>query len=240
MSEKRHILVVGGSRGIGRAFANLCLQRCWVVTVLSRSGEAPENSLGVQADLGDAGQFEAALRLAVERNGPLHSSAFFQRYRGKTDTWKGHWETSVVHLDAAVAALLPHFATTGDKSIVLVSSTAALLVAPEQDAAYHASRAAQLGLMRYLAVNLGSRGIRVNCISPGTLVKEENLTFFSGESEKRALCERASPLGRMGHAMEAASAAEFLCSANASWITGQNLVCDGGASLVSPESESRK
>jgi len=94
--------------------------------------------------------------------------------------------------------------------------------------------------MRYLAVHLGSRGIRVNCISPGTLLKEENLTFFAKDSEKRALCEKASPLRRMGHAMEVASAAEFLCSSNASWITGQNLVCDGGASLVWPESESRK
>jgi len=238
MSENRHVLIFGGTRGIGRAFAQLCLDKGWRVSVISRTNRhnAPAGSLTGIADICDADSLQPILDEAVEKSGPFHAVAFFQRYRDADNSWQGHWQTSVSGVDAAVAKLLPYFSKQGDKAILIISSSASLFVAPEQDAAYHASRAAQLGLMRHLAVHLGVSGIRVNCLSLGTVLKEENISHFSIGSPQRDRCEQASPLGRMGEAREIAAAAEFLCSPGASWITGQNILCDGGASLVWPES----
>jgi NAD(P)-dependent dehydrogenase (short-subunit alcohol dehydrogenase family) len=239
MGENRHVLVFGGARGIGRAFVQLCLDKGWRVSVISRTNRhnAPTGSFSGIADICDAESMQPVLEEAVERHGPFHAVAFFQRYRDAEDPWQGHWKTSVSGVDAAIACLRPHFAPQGDKAILIISSSAALFVAPEQDAAYHASRAAQLGLMRHLAVHLGPSGIRVNSLSLGTVLKEENLSHFTGDSAQRERCESASPLRRMGEAKEIAAAAEFLCSPSASWITGQNILCDGGASLVWPESK---
>jgi len=236
MTEGRHIVVVGGTRGIGKAFVKICLERGWNVSVLSRSGKAPAGSFGISADLTDTLQMDSAIKRITDKNGPLTSAAFFQRYRGEGDSWINHWNTSVVAINQAIVAMVPYFSNLGDKGVVIVSSNAALYVASEQDAAYHASRSAQLGLMRYLAVKLGGMGIRVNCVSLGTVLKEENLSFFNHESPRRLRCEAVSPLKRMGHASEVASVVEFLCSDMASWITGQNILCDGGASLLSSES----
>ena len=238
MSVGRHVLVVGGTHGIGRAFAELCLEKGGLVSVISKTSRhrAPEGCFSGIADICDRASLAPVVSAAVEHSGPFHAVAFFQRYREVSDPWQGHWQTSVSGVDAAVTELKPHFAPQGDKAILIISSSAALFVAPEQDAAYHASRAAQLGLMRHLAVHLGPSGIRVNCLSLGTVLKEDNLSHFGSDSRQRERCEAASPLGRMGKASEIAAAAAFLCSPSASWITGQNLLCDGGASLVWPES----
>lgn len=237
MSAERHIVVVGGSHGIGLVFAKTCLASGWKVSVISRSGSLSDPEIHFHAaDIRDESQFSKAIKKLCKENGPISSIAFFQRARGSGDLWAEHMETSVRSIDMAVTASLPHFKSSGDKSVLIAASISSLFVAPEQNAAYHASRSAQIGLMRHLAVSLGPTGIRVNAISMGTLLKPENIHFFPQESDKRMKCEAASPLHRMGSAQEVAMAAEFLCSEKASWITGQNIVCDGGASLIWPES----
>jgi len=237
MDADRHILIVGGSHGMGLVLAKKCLEKCWRVSVLSRSGKCGISGiLSIQADLCVDHEFSEALNNACNVNGPLTSLAFFQRARGDGEMWKEHMDVSVTSIDKAVFQSLGYFKEEGDKSIIIASSTAALFVAPEQNAAYHASRSAQLGLMRFLAWKVGSQGIRVNCISMGTIIKPENERFFQSSSPKRDRCESASLLGRMGQSIEVAAAAEFLCSDSSSWITGQNLVCDGGASLIWSES----
>ena len=237
MDTDRHILIVGGSHGVGLVFAKHCLKKRWRVSVLSRSGKCSISGiLSIPADLCVDNEFSQALNTACNSNGPLTSLAFFQRARGDGEMWKEHMDVSVEAIDKAVYQSLGYFKKQGDKSITIACSTAALFVAPEQNAAYHASRSAQIGLMRFLAWKVGILGIRVNCISMGTIIKPENEHFFESPSPKRARCESASLLGRMGQSIEVAAAAEFLCSDSSSWITGQNLICDGGASLVWRES----
>jgi NAD(P)-dependent dehydrogenase (short-subunit alcohol dehydrogenase family) len=187
-------------------------------------------------DLSSTQAIEETFTDACSTYGAIRAMAFFQRFRGKDDPWANHWQISVVAIEAAVRAALPHFRKEGDKAIVIVSSSAARFVATEQDAAYHSTRAAQLGLMRYLAVRLGPAGIRVNSVSPGTVVKSENADHFSSRPELANRFASAAALRRMGHSREVAAAAHFLCSSEASWVTGHELVCDGGASLVSAES----
>jgi NAD(P)-dependent dehydrogenase (short-subunit alcohol dehydrogenase family) len=233
MPNARHILVVGGSRGIGKVFADTCLEKGWNVSVVSRSGKFPAPGvLSLDADICSEKDIQQFPHEACQKNGPISSLAFFQRARGEGDMWSEHLLVSVKAIDAVVSASLPFFSPSGDKSILIASSIAAIVVAPEQNAAYHASRAAQIGLMRHLAYSLGPRGIRVNSISLGTVLKPENQDFFYTHSKEKKLAESSSPLGRLGEAREVAEASEFLCSERASWITGHNLVCDGGASLA--------
>jgi len=206
--------------------------------VVSRKTETqPAGVLLLLADVCKKLEFQSVLQNASQENGPLHSLAFFQRARGEGTMWNEHWKVSVESIDQAVFNSLPFFEKSGDKSILVASSQAAIFVAPEQNAAYHATRAAQIGLIRYLAHKYGSLGIRVNAISTGTVVKPENQDCFAQDMKLKRQVESLSPLGRLGRAEEVAEASEFLCSSRSSWITGQNLVCDGGASLaISPTS----
>lgn len=237
MRDKNHILIVGGSSGIGKTTAIHCANKGWIVSVVSRTPDKPpEGAIHFQADVRNPEEFSAALKNLTEHLGHITSLVFFQRFRGEGDSWTEHFRTSMLAIDTSIQLAVPYFKPSGDKSILIISSSASQFVSPEQDAAYHATRAAQLGLMRYHAVHLGPREIRVNCISLGTVLKPGNEQFFQPGSQKRSRCETASPLGRLGTAQEIASAAEFLCSSGASWITGQNLLCDGGASLLWPES----
>ena len=237
MTQKKHILIVGGTGGIGQVVAAHCLKKGWSVSVVARNpAQLQEGMLNIQADICCADDFQKALDKSTHAFGKLTSLAFFQRFRGKGDSWDEQIRTSLIAINAAIHLAVPFFREEGDKSILIACSSAAHFVSPEQDAAYHATRSAQLGLMRYHAVGLGSLGIRVNCISLGTILKPGNELFFQADSEKAKRCRSASPLARMGTAAEIASAAEFLCSPSASWITGQNLFCDGGASLIWSES----
>jgi NAD(P)-dependent dehydrogenase (short-subunit alcohol dehydrogenase family) len=82
-------------------------------------------------------------------------------------------------------------------------------------------------------------GIRVNCVSPGTTVKDENRNFYKQNLSLRELYAGITPLRRMGTAEDVAAVVAFLCSKQAGFITGQNIIVDGGASLQWPESMAR-
>jgi NAD(P)-dependent dehydrogenase (short-subunit alcohol dehydrogenase family) len=95
-------------------------------------------------------------------------------------------------------------------------------------------------LVRYFAVMLASKGIRVNCVSPCTFVKQENQAFYSQNEKLRNLFKLVIPLGRMGNAVDSANVIAFLCSPQSSFVTGQKITVDGGVSLLSQESLARK
>lgn len=120
-------------------------------------------------------------------------------------------------------------------SIVLLGSVAGSLIVREQDALYHASRAAIESLVRYYAVNNPIQGGRFNCVIPTTIIKPENKDFFVEDNLVRQNIERITPLMRMGTALDIAHAVEFFTSEKSSFINGQSLLVDGGASLLAPE-----
>lgn len=96
-----------------------------------------------------------------------------------------------------------------------------------------AAKAAMETLVRYLAVELAPRSIRVNAVSPG-YIDTDSARYYAGTAATPGECERwaaATPLGRLGTADEVAAAISFLASADASYITGQTLIVDGGLTL---------
>jgi NAD(P)-dependent dehydrogenase (short-subunit alcohol dehydrogenase family) len=125
----------------------------------------------------------------------------------------------------AAAAMAPR----GRGSIVVISSTASWL-AWDDSTHYTTSKAAIVGLMRGAAYELGRHGVRVNAVAPGTIRTPgtaEELAMPGVEASEA----RACPLGRVGETADVAEAVAFLCDAHRSgWITGHQLVVDGGYS----------
>ena len=91
-------------------------------------------------------------------------------------------------------------------------------------------------LTRYLAVNAGARGVRVNSVLPGFIVQDEHRERYLGadNADYRARAEKCHPLARVGFAADVAEATLFLCSDSAGFITGQSITVDGGFTIQDP------
>ncbi|VTT99825.1 Short-chain dehydrogenase/reductase SDR OS=Desulfovibrio aespoeensis (strain ATCC 700646 / DSM 10631 / Aspo-2) GN=Daes_1968 PE=4 SV=1: adh_short_C2 [Gemmataceae bacterium] len=242
---RKHSIIVGGTKGVGRALAVLFATGGQHVTAVGRTpGEFPEVESGrIEGFVGNAEEPEAllaALRQQVERRGQLSSLVFLQRYRGTGDPWAGEMAVALTATKTLIEGLAPHFAADGNRSVCLVTSNAGALVARNQSLGYHTSKAALRQMARYYAVKYGPQGVRVNVVAPSAFVKPESAAFYDGHPELRAVYEKATPLGRMGTAKEVAQAVAFLCGPDAAFITGQELVVDGGLSLMMQDALARE
>lgn len=236
MNSAPHSLVVGGTRGIGRAFVRQLAQAGGKVSVIGRREVTESFGANVRywrVDLLAEKKLARVLAEIVRVQGRLDNLVCFQRFKGEGDRWAEEIATTLTATKQIVDALAGHFNEPG--SIVLISSAAANLVCDEQPAGYHVAKAGLNQLARYYAATLGPRGIRVNTVSPGTVIKDENRAYYQQQRRKLAAFTRNIPLRRMGTAEEIAGVISFLCSPAAGFITGQNLLVDGGISLLSQE-----
>jgi len=232
-----HTLVVGGTWGIGRAVTRLFAAEDGArVSVLGRS-RPPEAALPNvrhrSADVRDADALRVALGEVIAESGPFRNIVMLQRFRGDGDAWQGELEVSLSAARTVVETTRSQFA--GGGSIVVVSSHASHLVAQEQPIGYHAAKAALRQMARYYAVQLGPVGVRVNCVTPGAVLKDESAEAYLAAAWCTALAG-ATPLRRLGTPEDTAAAIGFLCSDAASFITGHDIVVDGGLSLLWQES----
>lgn len=241
--SKNHTLIVGGTRGMGRAAARLFAASGHTVSIISRqkpsAGSKIPRTHHWQADIANAGSLPGVIKSIVKKNGKLSAIAFFQRHRGKEDDWRGEIETSLTGTKNLIELAAPHFQARGG-AIVLVSSVNAFLITRGIPLGYHLAKAGLCQLVRYYAVALGPKGIRVNSVSPGTLLKDESKDFFLKNKPLMALYKKMSPLGRLGTAEELARTVRYLCSDDASFLTGQDIVLDGGLSILWQEALARE
>lgn len=245
IARKKHTLIVGGTRGIGRALVRTLAKENHVVSVIGRRppSEADRNIPGVHywaLDLLDRKRLSEGCAEIICQNGKISNLVFFQRYRGEGDDWSGEMETSLTATKVTIEGLVGDFDGTNENSIVIVSSIASHFVAEEQPLSYHVGKAGLNQMVRYYAVALGPGGIRINSVSPGTILKDEARDFYLRNAELSDLYNKVIPLGRMGTSEEVANVVAFLCSDKASFITGQDIVVDGGLSLISHETLARK
>jgi len=117
----------------------------------------------------------------------------------------------------------------GGGSILSISSTGNLVYI-ENYAGHGTNKAAVEAMVRYAAAELGEKGIRVNAVSGGP-INTDALRAFPNFEEVKAETERRSPLNRMGVPTDLSGACKFLCSDEASWVTGHTLIVDGGTTF---------
>ena len=241
MTLPAHVLVLGGTRGVGRAFAARAAAAGATVSIIGRTapaGEPPASVVYVAADLAQPDSLAPALATVAAR-GPVRAVACFQRYRGDGDAWSGEMSTSLGATRQVIEWLADGHAADA-AAVVVMSSVAARFIATEQPVSYHVAKAALAQMVRYYAVNLGPQGIRVNAIASGTIVKEESKAFYASHPEIGALYQRVVPLGRMCSAEDIVDMAMFLVSEQSAFVTGQEIMVDGGLSLVWQEALARQ
>ena len=231
-------MIVGGTRGAGAAAVRLFRAEGRSVTVLARRLPPTSQRVpGVQywaVDIRVAAQTQKVLRAIHRQQEKITGLVFFQRFRGEGDNWEGEIETSLTATKRIIDWLVEDFELK-DCSIVVVSSVNAWLISKHLPLGYHIAKAGLNQLVRYYAVRLGPQKIRVNSISPITFLKDETKEYFLKDKALLDLYERMIPLGRMCLAEDVVQAVAFLCNRNASFVTGQNLVLDGGLTLTYQE-----
>lgn len=240
-----HTLIVGGTRGLGREVVKLLSAAGHAVSVIGRSeppavDQSIPNTEYRYIDLTDTDVLKTTLTELVKKRGKLSHLVFCQRYRGKGDDWQGEFNISLTATKNTVEILQDEFALEGDKSIVMVSSVFGEYIGEGQSISYHIGKAALNQMMRFYAVNLGRKGIRVNAVTPFTFLKEESKEFFLKNKPLWKLYCEMIPLGRMATSEDSAKVIGFLCSSQAGFVNGQNIYVDGGLSKVWPETLVRK
>jgi enoyl-[acyl-carrier protein] reductase III len=237
------VLVTGGSRGIGKTialrFAELGAGR--VAIGYLRNDRAAEEAAeevraaGAEPVLVRGNVASERVLRDVEEAGPwnvvVHSAATGV-VRPALETEDKHWDWT---LNANAKALLSLARTAAPSmpegsSIVAISSLGSIRVL-ENYILVGTSKAALEALVRYLAVELAPRGIRVNAVSGG-VVETQALDHFPNREQMLEMARTRTPAGRMVEPADVANAVVFLCSPGAEMVRGQTLIVDGGYSLL--------
>lgn len=244
--EGQRAIVTGGGGGIGEATARLMTAEGARVAVLDRNGSAAAavaasiGGLAVEVDVVDADAVDAAFARAHAELGGL-TVVFNNAGIGSLKPLHAYTPAEVdllvdVNLKGTfngVRAAVPRLRESGGGSIVNMASVSALRPT-RGESPYAAAKAAVIALTKSAALEYGPDEIRVNCVSPGFIRTGLTEFAFSNPAWIEPLAA-ATPLGRAGTAADVAEPVVFLASDRARYITGQNLVVDGGSMLPSAQ-----
>jgi len=230
----RRFLVSGASRGIGRAIADALGADGHEVVGLARHPDGSFPGELRQVDLADAAALEAALAGLAEEHfdglvnnvGSVHPAAL------DDVEWASLEAAMWLNLGTAIVltqAVLPGLRAQRWGRIVNISSVSALGIV--ERTSYVAAKSALIGVTRTWALELATSGITVNAVAPGPIETELYVATNPPGSASAARHLASVPMKRLGRASEVGSAVRFLASDSASFITGQTIFVDGGASI---------
>jgi 3-oxoacyl-[acyl-carrier protein] reductase len=233
----------GSENGIGFAIARVLAAAGARVAltattdrILDRQSAIP-GSFAATADLTDEAQVAGLVAAVTEALGPVsilvNNAGMAQtgidlprRRLADTppDTWRYLTDISLTSAYLVTRACLPGMVAARHGRIIHMSSVTGPLTGIDGSAAYATAKAGLLGMARVLALEYGSTGITANCIAPGWIES-------ASSSEAEITAGRHTPVGRSGTPAEVAHAALFLAADEASYVTGQMIVVDGGNTI---------
>ncbi len=247
---RKTAVVTGAAKGLGAASAEAFAAAGYRVALVDMDEEALHHQADSMTsgehftalcDVADWGQVEAAFATIADTAGgihALHANAGSQRYgmfeEMPVDEIRRHVEVNLLGQLYCIRAALP---LMSEGSAIVITGSVQGHITLSGSAAYASSKAGLMAAARALAVELGPRGIRINTVSPGTI----DTPMFQGALEGMNPDEtdnfleqvrEANALGRIGEPREVADVVVFLCSDGASYVTGTDLLVDGGFTTV--------
>ena len=243
--EDRHAVVTGGARGIGAAVSSRLLVAGCKVTVLGKS-ESHYNSFFrsqsqyekqlsfLKCDLGNEAQVNRACeKLAIASVDILINNAGINKIALAEEVELSDWDLiQMVNVKAPFMlskAVLPFMASQKWGRIVNVASIFGEITKSKR-VSYTSSKAALIGMTKAIAVDYAAQNILVNCVSPGFLDTDLTRSILSADEILKLAQE--IPMKRLGQASEITEIILHLCSDLNTLMTGQNLILDGGFSIV--------
>lgn len=248
----RKVVITGGGAGIGLSTARKLVREGAAVALLDLDGSAAiaaakelqnegGKAFGVAADVTDAASMDRAIAAASEALGGIDGlfnnagiAGFGSVHESTPESWQRIWAVNVTGTFLASRAVLPQMIAQGRGSIVNVGSVAGVIGIPGM-AAYCAAKGAIVNLSRQMAAEYAKYGVRVNCVSPGTIAETAmGKSLLGSDTSEEAMNKRLAkyPIGRFGKPEEIADAVVFLLSDAASFCVGSNLAVDGGMTAI--------
>lgn len=242
-------VITGASRGIGRSIAENMARAGARVVISSRKLDACEavaeairaeggEALAIAAGLGHQDQLEALIRQTCEawdKVDILVCNAAINPYYGPLTGLDNEMFDKMMRYNVRnnlflCKLVLPEMAERRDGVIIVISSVGGIR-GNSVLGAYGITKAADMALVRNLAVEWGKHNIRINCIAPG-LIKTDFARALWENPDMRAQLEGMTPLGRIGQPDDIGLLAAFLASPGGAFITGETIVADGGMSIT--------
>lgn len=234
MSSERVVLVTGGNRGIGRAIAERFVRDGYRVAVTARSGEGPEGTLTVRADVTDAAAIDAAFTEVEAQLGPVEivvANAGITKdtllMRMSEDDFDSVVATNLGGTFRVVKRASKGMLKARFGRIILISSVVGLYGSAGQ-VNYSASKSALVGFARSLTRELGARGITSNVVAPGFI--ETDMTAELPEDTQKQY-KASIPAGRFATPDEVAGVVTWLAGDDAGYISGAVIPVDGGLGM---------
>lgn len=244
------VLVTGGTKGIGRGVVRAMLLAGARVAFSGRDAEecahlaaalngelcgGAERALGVRCELHDRASLSALVDATMARWRKIDTlvcnAADIGPHTNPEYVDAGLFarllEANVANNLHLCQAVLPQMGARGSGSVILITSIVAHNAMPT-NIAYAASKAAVTSMARSLAAHYATRGVRVNCVSPGLIRTEGSRDLWENEPLVRSYVSEKIPMQRIGEAEEIGAACLFLASPHASYITAATIPVDGG------------
>jgi len=236
--DNRSVLVTGAGSGIGfQMAAQFLMQGAVVYAADLHSGSAPPGTIGLRVDVTDEQSVRAAVEVVVTDTGRLDvlcnnagTGSTADPISCSVDEWDRVFAVNARGVFLGTKHALPAMLSQGKGAIVNTSSAAGL-VGLKDRAAYCASKGAVIAFTKQVAVQYAGTGVRCNSVCPGTVDSPWVARLLEGAEDPAAdlasLVAR-QPLGRLAQPGEIAAAALYLASDDAAFITGTDLIIDGG------------